>query len=61
MKQQKKRMSLFVKLLIYIVIFAIGGYFFFMYMPQGFKDLVTPKVPNADTTLHASPEVSPAQ
>ena len=42
MKQQKKRMKLITKLLIYIVIFAIGGYLFFRYMPQQFKDFITP-------------------
>ena len=42
MKQQKKRMKLITKLLIYIAIFAIGGYFFFKYMPQQFKDFITP-------------------
>lgn len=70
---KQKRMKLITKLIIYILIFAIGGYFFFMYMPQGFKDLVTPNVPDttapkvtipdttaADTTAPASPEVSPA-
>lgn len=59
MKQKKKRMSLIVKLLIYIAIFAVGGYFFYKYMPQDFKNLVTP----ADTTSTspASQEVSPDQ
>ncbi|MBR4441302.1 MAG: hypothetical protein IKS00_07125 [Bacteroidales bacterium] len=42
MKQKKKRMKLITKLLIYIVIFAVGGYFFFKYMPQQFKDFITP-------------------
>lgn len=48
---KQKRMKLVTKLIIYIIIFAIGGYFFFMYMPKGFKDMVTPNSP--DTTAPA--------
>ena len=59
MKQKKKRMSLIVKLLIYVAIFAVGGYFFYKYMPQDFKEMVTPA--DTTTTSPASPAVSPGQ
>lgn len=58
---KQKRMKLITKLLIYILVFAIGGYFFYKYMPQGFKELVTPSTTEPATTSPASPEVSPAQ
>lgn len=58
---KQKRMKLITKLLIYILVFAIGGYFFYKYMPQGFKELVTPSTNAPATTSPASPEVSPAQ
>lgn len=66
---KQKRMKLIIKLLIYILVFAIGGYFFYKYMPQGFKELVTPSTTApattspapAEPTSPASPEVSPAQ
>ncbi|MBQ1883417.1 MAG: hypothetical protein II165_00220 [Bacteroidales bacterium] len=66
---KQKRMKLITKLLIYILVFAIGGYFFYKYMPQGFKELVTPSTTapattspaSAEPTSPASPEVSPAQ
>ncbi len=61
---KQKRMKLISKLLIYILVFAIGGYFFYKYMPQGFKELVTPATTSpapAEPTSPASPEVSPVQ
>ena len=64
---KQKRMKLTTKLLIYIIVFAIGGYFFYKYMPQGFKELVTPAtettapqttVPEATTPQTTVPETT---
>lgn len=46
---KQKRMKLITKLIIYVAVFAIGGYFFFKYMPQGFKDIVSPTQSAPDT------------
>ncbi|MCQ2974347.1 MAG: hypothetical protein MJ211_05995 [Bacteroidales bacterium] len=40
---KKKGMSLLVKFLIFVIVFAIGGYFFYKYMPQNFKNIVSPQ------------------
>ncbi|MBR6176335.1 MAG: hypothetical protein IKQ70_00455 [Bacteroidales bacterium] len=46
---KQKRMKLVTKLIIYVSVFAIGGYFFFKYMPQGFKNMVSPTQSTPDT------------
>ena len=46
---KQKRMKLVTKLIIYVSVFAIGGYFFFKYMPQGFKEMVSPTQSAPDT------------